>query len=52
MVASDGSTMEVTARVTFAQSILSKARPVDCKIRVAADGSDSMKDVKEKISVR
>ena len=52
MVAAKDNKMEIKARVTFAQSLLSKAKPVDFVISVAADGSDTIRDVKEKVSVR
>jgi hypothetical protein len=51
MVVPKTPTMEVKAKVMFAQSLLSKAKPVECVITVAADGSESVRDVKEKISV-
>jgi hypothetical protein len=44
-------TMNVTARVMFGHTILSKGTDPECSINVAKDGSDSVQDLKEKISV-
>ena len=44
--------MSVTVRVMFGHTILENGKPVECAINVAADGSDSICDVKRKIAVR
>lgn len=43
--------MSITARVMFGHTILSKGADPDCSISVAADGSDSVQDVKGQIAV-
>lgn len=44
-------TMSITARVLFGHTILSKGADPECSISVAADGSDSVQDVKGQIAV-
>jgi len=43
-------TLDVTARVMFGHTIILKDAPPECTISVAADGSDSIQEVKAKIS--
>ena len=45
-------TISATCRVMFGHTIMEKGKPVECAIILAADGSDSVEHVKEKIAVR
>ena len=45
-------TISATCRVMFGHTIMEKGKPVECTILLAADGSDSVEQVKEKIAVR
>ena len=44
-------TVSATCRVMFGHTIMEKGKPVECAILLAADGSDSVEQVKDKIAV-